>query len=159
MNAAAREPVPDEVVAVTLHAPGVVVAGVRAVRAVVVDTDTLVAERPHTLTEVAPATKRVPVSVIDVPPLRGPDEGDTDVIVGTLGFDAFRIVTTNPVAVAELTAIAMPLAVSLNVSPTAKIAPPSPVLPLLSTSITLEGMPSDVRTSWMMTPCPGSFAS
>ncbi len=56
-------------------------AGVRAVTCVALENATLVAATPATLT-VAPETKFVPVSVMVVPPVVGPEAGETDVSVG-----------------------------------------------------------------------------
>ena len=68
-------------VTATLFAPAVP-AGVTAVTLVAETTTTLVAATPPTVTLVAPATKFVPVIVIDVPPRVEPLVGVTDVIVG-----------------------------------------------------------------------------
>ena len=69
-------------VTATLFAPAVPV-GVTAVMVVVeVQTVSDVASKPPTVTLVAPATKFVPVIVIDVPPRVEPLVGLTDVIVG-----------------------------------------------------------------------------
>ena len=58
-------------------------AGVRAVTWVALENTTLVAATPPTRT-VAPDTKLVPVSVMVVPPVVGPDVGETDVSVGVV---------------------------------------------------------------------------
>ena len=75
--------VPPAVVTATLFAPAVP-AGVTAVMVVVEVTLSDVASTPPTVTLVAlaPATKFVPVIVIDVPPRVEPLVGLTDVIVG-----------------------------------------------------------------------------
>ncbi len=81
MNALALVAVPPAVVTVTVFAPAVP-AGVFAVIDVTVETTTLVAAMPLTVTLVAPV-KLVPEIVIDVPPLVGPEFGLTDEMVGT----------------------------------------------------------------------------
>ena len=68
-------------VTATLFAPAVP-AGVSAVRVVVEVTFSAVAATPPTVTLVVPATKFVPVIVIDVPPRVGPLAGLTAVMVG-----------------------------------------------------------------------------
>ena len=72
----ASDPLPPGVVTMTAAAPGVP-AGVVAVSVVAVATATPVAALPPTVTVVFPATKFVPVIVIRVPPLAGPDAGVT----------------------------------------------------------------------------------
>jgi hypothetical protein len=67
----------------TSRAPAVP-AGVRAVICVALENTTLVAATPATRT-VAPETKFEPVSVMVVPPLVGPEVGETDVSVGVVG--------------------------------------------------------------------------
>ena len=66
----------------TLFANPAVPAGVRAVMVVVEVTFSDVASKPPTVTLVVPATKLVPVIVIDVPPRVEPLVGVTAVIVG-----------------------------------------------------------------------------
>ena len=68
-------------VTATLFAPAVP-AGTFAVMVVVEVTFSAVAATPPTVTLVVPATKFVPVIVIDVPPRVEPLVGLTDVIVG-----------------------------------------------------------------------------
>ena len=68
-------------VTATLFAPAVPV-GVTAVMVVVEVTFSAVAATPPTVTLVVPATKFVPVIVIDVPPRVEPLVGVTAVIVG-----------------------------------------------------------------------------
>ena len=80
MNALALVKVPPTVVTATLLAPAVP-AGVTAVMVVAFTTSTLVAATPFTFTLVAPA-KLVPVIVIAVSPLVGPDVGEIEAIVG-----------------------------------------------------------------------------
>ena len=72
--------VPPIVVTATLCAPAVP-AGVTAVMELALTTTTLVAATPFTFT-VAPTTKLVPVIVISVSPLVGPDVGKIEAIVG-----------------------------------------------------------------------------
>ena len=81
VNALALVAVPPAVVTATLLAPAVP-AGVVAVISVALETTTLVAATPFTVTLVAPE-KLVPEMVIDVPPLVGPEVGLTVEIVGT----------------------------------------------------------------------------
>ena len=81
MNAFVNVAVPPAVVTATLFAPAVPV-GVIAVMVVVEVTLSAVAAKPPTVTLVVPATKFVPVIVIDVPPRVEPLVGVTDVIVG-----------------------------------------------------------------------------
>jgi hypothetical protein len=57
-------------------------AGVTAVNDVALVTVTAVAAVPPSETDVSPATKAAPVSVIVVPPAAGPTEGDTSVTHG-----------------------------------------------------------------------------
>ena len=71
---------PPDSVTRTSRAPAAP-AGVLAVIDVALATTTLVAAVPPTVT-VAPAAKLVPVSVTVVPPVVGPDAGDTAVSVG-----------------------------------------------------------------------------
>ncbi len=73
--------VPPGVVTTTCFAPAVP-AGVTAVMVVVEVTFSAVAATPPTVTLVVPATKFVPVIVIDVPPIVEPLVGLTDVILG-----------------------------------------------------------------------------
>ena len=73
--------VPPGVVTTTGFAPAVPV-GVTAVMVVVEVTFSAVAATPPTVTLVVPATKFVPVIVIDVPPRVEPLVGVTDVMVG-----------------------------------------------------------------------------
>ena len=79
MNAAVLVAVPPAVVTTTSLAP-TAPAGVTAVIEVAVAT-TLVAATPPTFT-VAPV-KLVPVMVMDVPAVSGPDVGDTLAMVGS----------------------------------------------------------------------------
>jgi hypothetical protein len=80
VNAFARFAVPPGVVTETAFAPAEP-AGVTAVTVVELTTTTLVAATPPTVTTPAPV-RFVPVIVIEVPPLVGPELGDTDEIVG-----------------------------------------------------------------------------
>jgi len=57
-------------------------AGLVAVMLVALTTVTLVAATPPKVTLVAPV-RPVPVMVTAVPPIAGPDEGDTPMMVGT----------------------------------------------------------------------------
>ena len=81
VNAPDLVEVPPAVVTATLLAP-TVPAGVLAVIEVALTTTTLVAEAPPIFTLVAPV-KFVPVMVIVVPPVVGPDVGVTLLIVGS----------------------------------------------------------------------------
>jgi len=80
VNALALVAVPPTFVTATLFAPAVP-AGVLAVIEVALTTTTLVAATPFTFTLVTPV-KLVPVIVIAVLPLVGPDVGEIEVIVG-----------------------------------------------------------------------------
>ena len=81
MNAFISVAVPPAVVTATLFAPAKL-AGVSAVMVVVEVTFSAVAATPLTVTLVVPATKFVPVIVINVPPRVEPLVGLTAVIVG-----------------------------------------------------------------------------
>ena len=80
MNAPAFGTVPPTVVTATSFAPTKPV-GVTAVMEVAVAT-TLVASVPPTFTMVAPTIKFVPVMVMLVPPVSGPEIGATVAMVG-----------------------------------------------------------------------------
>ena len=81
MNAFVSVAVPPGVVTATLFAPALP-AGVSTVMVVVEVMFESVTATPPTVTLVMPATKFVPVIVIDVPPRVEPLVGLTDVIVG-----------------------------------------------------------------------------
>jgi len=76
--------VPPAVVTVTSTVPGVLVAGMVAVTSVDDTTVTLVAAVVPKVTAVAPDSS-VPVMATEVPPVMGPESGETDVIVGAGG--------------------------------------------------------------------------
>ena len=91
--------VPPAVVTATLLAP-TVPAGVVAVMEVALTTTTLVAKAPPIFTLVAPV-KLVPVMVIVVPPVVGPEVGLTFVIVGSgvMYVNALALVAVPPAVV------------------------------------------------------------
>ena len=98
-------------VTVTLFTPQVPI-GVLAVMDVALTTTTLVAATPFTFTLVAPV-KLVPVIVIAVLPLVGPDVGEIEVIVGAATYvNALALVAVPPTVVtATLLAPAVPAGV------------------------------------------------
>ena len=126
VNAAAFVAVPPTVVTATLCAPAVP-AGVCAVIEVAVAT-TLVASTPPTFT-VAPV-KFVPVIVIDVPAVSGPDVGDTLAMAGSATYvNAAAFVAVPPTVVTvTLCAPAVPMGVVkvMTVAVLVKIAAAAP---------------------------------
>jgi hypothetical protein len=80
VNALARVAVPSAVVTLTDFTPATC-GGVTAVTEVALTTVTAVAATPPIMTEVAPV-RFVPVSVMVVPPVVGPEFGETVVNVG-----------------------------------------------------------------------------
>ena len=82
--------IPSGVVMTKFFAPMLVPVG--AVRVIEVDelTVKLVTAIPSIVTDVVPE-KLVPITVTNVPPERGPTEGDTDVIVGAPTHTAYIV--------------------------------------------------------------------
>ena len=152
VNAFVAVALPFGVVTATLFAP-TVPAGVTAVTLVDETTTTLVAATPPTVTLVAPV-KPQPVIVIAVPPAVDPNNGDKEVIVGTIYAKAFVAVAVPPgVVTAILFAPTVPagvIAVMLVDETTTTLVAATPptvtlVAPVKSQPVIVIGVPPSVR--------------
>ena len=104
MNVIACDVDPPAVVTTIVFAP-TVPAGVDAVIEVASTTTTLVAATPPTVTLLAPV-KLVPVMVIAVPAVNGPDDGLTLAIVGASTYVNAPVLVTVPPTVVTTTSVA-----------------------------------------------------